>query len=247
MTVISSEIANTSSSRCETKTTAQSAASSREITSNSRSTSLGLSDAVGSSKMIRFALSASALAISTSWRCAAERSRASASRDRERSWPRSARISLGAPAHRRTRQAAGTPEVGQEYVFEHGKIGREARLLHHHRDARIERFARRTHVERSAAIKDLAAVATNVPRDHARERRLAGAVGAEQGVRRASARLRLAPASARVCAKFLAISRASSRVAPASAIVFPQGKRAGRRGRPAAVGFTAVRWRTRSL
>ncbi len=85
----------------------------------------------------------------------------------------------GASTHRRTREAAGTPEVWQEYVFEHRKIGREARLLHHHRDASIERFAWRAHVKWAAAIKDLATVATNVPGDHARECRLAGAVRAQ--------------------------------------------------------------------
>ena len=152
------------------------------MTSNRRSTSLGLRDAVGSSKMMRLALSASALAISTSWRCAAERSRASASSETACSWPRSARISLAAPAHRRARQAARPAEVGQENVLEHREVRREAGLLHDHGDAGVERLARRADVARLAAIEDLAAVAPHLTGNDPRERRLAGAVGAEQRV-----------------------------------------------------------------
>ena len=246
MTVISSEIANTSSSRCETKTTAQSAASRREITSNSRSTSLGLSEAVGSSKMIRLALSASALAISTSWRCAAERSRASASSDSERFLAEIGENFSSAPAHRRTRQPARRPKFGQEDVLEHREIGREARLLHHHRDAGVERLARRAHVERTAAIADLAAVAPDVAGDHPRQRRLAGAVGAEQRMRRARREdADSRPTSARVCAKLLEISRASAGSSPLRSSRSLR-QEAGATSAPAP-SIKAVRWRTRSV
>ena len=94
ITVTRSVIANTSSSRCETNTSARPAARSRVITSNSRSTSPGLSEAVGSSKMISVASTASALAISTNWRCAAESRRTSKSSGSAASCPRLSRMFL---------------------------------------------------------------------------------------------------------------------------------------------------------
>ena len=84
------------------------------------------------------------------------------------------------PAHRRARQAAGPAEVGEENVLQHREVRREARLLHDHGDARIERLARAADVSRFAAIEDLAAVATDVTGNDAGERRLARAVGAQE-------------------------------------------------------------------
>ena len=182
-TVRRSAIANTSSSRCETKMTAHPDALRRAMTSNSRSTSPGLSEAVGSSKMMRLALSASALAISTSWRCAAESWRTSASSGRVRCCPSSVRISFGAPPHQRVGQTPGPAERRQEDVFGDRQIGREAGLLHHHRDADVQRLARRPQIEWLSLVGYGAFVAPHMSRDDARQRRFAGAVGAEQRMR----------------------------------------------------------------
>ena len=84
------------------------------------------------------------------------------------------------PAHRRARQPARPAEIGQENVLEHREVRREAGLLHDHGDAGVERLARAADVSRRAAIEDLAAVATDVTGNDPGERRLAGAVGAEQ-------------------------------------------------------------------
>ena len=84
------------------------------------------------------------------------------------------------PAHRRARQAARPAEIGEENVLQNREVRREARLLHDHGDARVERLARAADVSRRAAIQDLAAIATDMTGNHARQRRLAGAVGAEQ-------------------------------------------------------------------
>ena len=87
----------------------------------------------------------SALAISTSWRCAAESRRTSASSGRTWSWPRRARMACGALAQRRKRQAPGPAELGQEDVLEHRHVGREAGLLRDEGDAGPQRVARRGH------------------------------------------------------------------------------------------------------
>ena len=84
------------------------------------------------------------------------------------------------PPHRRARQAARPAEIGEENVLEHREVRREARLLHDHGDARVERLARAADVSRLAAIEDLAPVATDMTGNDARQRRLASAVRAEQ-------------------------------------------------------------------
>jgi len=119
------------------------------MTSKRRSTSLGLNDAVGSSKKIRLALRASAFAISTSWRCAAEKV-AGLRIEGDRVFLAEIGEDLGrALAHRRARQPTGTAEIGEKEVLKHREIRREARLLHHHGDARVERLARAADVARS--------------------------------------------------------------------------------------------------
>ena len=180
MTVTRSLMANTSSSRCETKTSPCPAWRNRVITSNRRSTSVGLSEAVGSSKMMSVASSASALAISTSWRCAAERRRTSCSSGRVSCWPRLARMASARCRRAPRRNRPGQAELGQEDVLENGKVGREAGLLHHHCDAGADRLARVARIERRAAEFDAAAVAADMAADHARQGGLPGAVRTEQ-------------------------------------------------------------------
>ncbi len=182
MTVISSEIANTSSRRCETNTIAHCALSSRAMTSNRRSTSLGLRDAVGSSKIMRLALSASAFAISTSWRWAAERSRASASSETACSCPRSARISFARRRIVRRDSRPGRPRSGRKMFSSTERSG--ARLVSCMTMAMPASSASRgLRTSRgSAAIEDLAAVASDVTGNDAGERRLARAVRAKERV-----------------------------------------------------------------
>ncbi len=79
-------------------------------------------------------------------------------------------------------QPAGAAQLGEKDVLDHGEIGREAGFLHHHRDARADRIARRLRVERRAAEPDAAAVAPHMPADHPRQRGLAGAVRPEERV-----------------------------------------------------------------
>ena len=84
------------------------------------------------------------------------------------------------PAHCRARQPPGPAEIGEENVLQDREVRREARLLHDHGDARVERLARAADVSRFAAIEDLAAVATDVTGNDAGERRLARAVRAQE-------------------------------------------------------------------
>ena len=246
MTVISSEIANTSSRRCETKTIAHCALSSRAMTSNSRSTSLGLKDAVGSSKMMRLALSASAFAISTSWRCAAERSRASASSETACSWPRSARISLARRRIVGRDSRPGRPRSGRKMFSRTERSG--ARLVSCMTMAMPASSASRgLRTSRGcAAIEDLAAVATDMTGNDARERRLARAVRAEQrmgdarpqGEIRADERARLREALRDRARLQKRCRRVCHR--------FSSGARPALTRRPPSLSL-AVRWRTRSL
>ena len=148
-------------------------------------------------------------------------------------------------AHCGTRQPPGPAEIGEENVLQNREVRREARLLHDHGDACVERLARAADVSRFAAIEDLAAVATDVTGNDAGERRLARAVRAQermgdarpQGEIRADKRARLPEAlrdrarfqkrSRRVCHRF-----GSEREAGADA--------------PAPIFITSVRCRTRS-
>ncbi len=113
-TVTRSVSAKTSSSRCETKTRPRPEARSRPITSKRRSTSPGLSEAVGSSKMRSLARTPSALAISTSCFWAEERRRTSTSKGRPSLWPSASRIS--SPVRRSAVRSSrpGRPSSGRK-------------------------------------------------------------------------------------------------------------------------------------
>ena len=86
------------------------------------------------------------------------------------------------PAHCRARQPAGPAKVGEENILQDREVRREARLLHDHGDARVERLARAADVSRLATIEDLAAIAADVTGNDAGERRLARAVRAQKRV-----------------------------------------------------------------
>ena len=86
------------------------------------------------------------------------------------------------PPHRGPRQPPGPAKIGKKNILEDREIRRETRLLHHHGDAGVERLAGGAHVERLAAVDDLARVAAHVARNDPGERRLARAVRAEQRV-----------------------------------------------------------------
>ena len=127
MTVTRSVMANTSSSRCETNTRARPSSRSVAMMSNKRSTSPGLSEAVGSSKISSSARSASALAISTSCRCADERRRTSASSGRAASWPRLPSSSLARRRSALRDSRPGAPSSGRKMFSSTERSG--ARLV----------------------------------------------------------------------------------------------------------------------
>ena len=182
--------------------------------------------------MMRLALSASALAISTSWRCAAERSRASASSGSACSWPRSPRISLARRRMAGRDSRPGRPRSGRKIFSRTERSGAETRLLHHHGDAGVERLARVAHVERLAAIDNLARIAADVARDDPRQRRLSGPVRPEQACVTPGRKVICASTSARVCAKLFEIARASRSGIGGSVIVQARGAGPAFRRRP---------------
>ena len=155
---------------------------SRAMTSNSRSTSLGLKrgrrlvedDEVGVERERLGDLDELAL---RGGKAGAPPRRAAATC----SWPRSARISLaraGASTERDRRP--GRPRSGRKMFSSTERSG--ARLVSCMTMAMpaSQRLARAEDVQRRAAIEDLAGVAADVTGNDARQRRLAGAVGAQQ-------------------------------------------------------------------
>ena len=138
-TVTRSVIASTSSSRCETNASAWPASRSRVMTSNRRSTSLGLSEAVGSSNTISSASSARALAISINCRWAAERCRTSVSSGARPAWPREFRMAARAGAPRGEDAPAGPVRAGRgsRARSDPARVG----FLHHDRQPALERVA----------------------------------------------------------------------------------------------------------
>ena len=85
--------------------------------------------------------------------------------------------------------AALAPVVAEHDVLGHRERRDEPEVLVHHADARVERVPRRVEVHLLAVQLDLALVGTVEPRQDVRERRLARAVLAEQGVHLADPRL----------------------------------------------------------
>ena len=69
----------------------------------------------------------------------------------------------GAAAHVGKGQAARTAQFGQEDVFQHRQIGREAGFLRHQRDAGIQRLAGGAGRQCAAPVQQLAAVASFAP------------------------------------------------------------------------------------
>jgi hypothetical protein len=178
ITVISSEIANTSSRRCETKTIAHAfeprddveealdfawAQGRRRFIENDE---IGLERerfrnldelALGSGKVARLRIERDSVLLTEIGENLAR-----------------------SPAHCRARQPARPAEIGKKNVLQHRKVRRKTGLLHDHGDARIERLTRAADVLRFTAIEDLAAVATDVAGNDAGERRLARAIGAQE-------------------------------------------------------------------
>ena len=114
-------------------------------------------------------------------------------------------------------QSAGARKLRQEHVLQHGEVGCEARLLHHHRDAGADRLAGVARRQRRAAPDDAAAIALQVPADDARERGLAGPVRAEQPVHLACGKLSVG---------------AGERAGPVEALLDPTRNQQRRRRRP---------------
>ena len=155
----------------------------RLITTISRRTSASASAAVGSSMISTRAFWLSALAISTRWRLATERvptltstsrswlsSESSSCRERRRISPQSSRP---IPSLRR---------VAEEDVLGDGQLGKEQQLLVDGGDAAGRGVARGDRLQRLVADVDGAAVRRVGAGDDLDQRRLAGAVLAEQRV-----------------------------------------------------------------
>ena len=155
----------------------------RFTTTIRRRTSASASAAVGSSMMRTRAFWESALAISTRWRLATERVPTLASTSR--SWlSRLSRSWRDAAAHLRPVEAAEAEGggVAEEDVLGDGELGEEQELLVDGGDAALDRVARGDGGELALADADAAAVGGVHAGDDLDERRLAGAVLAEERV-----------------------------------------------------------------
>ena len=106
--------------------------------SNRRSTSPGLSEAVGSSKMISSASTRERLGdLDQLALRRREPPHLDVERQRVGSWPRAVQDCLPRPRRSAVGQPPGPAELGQEDVLEHGQVGGEASLLHHDGDAGV--------------------------------------------------------------------------------------------------------------
>ena len=142
MTVISSEIANTSSSRCETKTIAHCAAfESRDHVEQA----LDFARAQGGGRLVENdEIGFERKRLGDLDELALGRGKIAGFRfERQRVLLAEIGKDLaGAPPHGGPRQPPGPAKIGKENVLEDGEVGRETRLLHHHGDAGVKRLAR---------------------------------------------------------------------------------------------------------
>ena len=177
------QLAKTSSSRCEMNRTAAPCLRSARMTSNSRSTSTEVSAAVGSSITITFALKESALAISTICWSATDSPRAgrlgsSSTPSRAKTAVVCRRISA-----RSMRRPAAQRLPADEDVLGDREVGEERRLLVDDRDPRVPRRGGPGEGRRRPVDRQRAAVRPVHAGQDLHQRRLAGAVLAEQRVR----------------------------------------------------------------
>ena len=197
ITVTVSQSANTSSKRWEMKTRARPSSRRLRATAKSRSTSTPLRAAVGSSMTSRLASSEMALAISMICWSAIERPRAGR-RGSMRTPSRAKSDSASAYiAARSMRPAAAVRLAAHEDVLGDRQVGEERGLLVDHRDAGGLGGGGRGEVDVRAAEPEDAGVALVDAGHDLDQRRLAGAVLADQGVDGAGRRRPASPTAAR--------------------------------------------------
>ena len=271
-TVTRSVIASTSSSRCETNASAWPASRSRVMTSNRRSTSLGLSEAVGSSNTISSASSARALAISINCRWAAERCRTSVSSGARPAWPREFR--MRAPAAPRGEDAPAGPVRagrGSRARSDPARVGFPASRSPARSRARRGRMS----APGAAVEVDVTGIGAQVARDDLGKRGFARAIRAQQGMDFAGAQFEIGAVErawsrtpcgcregqekaegamqGRACAAAVPASRRSAQISLANTVCLRVGNRVSRLARDGGDGngdqFSGVspsRWRSRA-
>ena len=180
ITVTVSQTAKISSRRCEMNSTAAPCPCRVRTTANSRSTSGPESAAVGSSMIRTWASKLSALAISTICWSAIDRPRTG--RSDAQLDPEPVEQALHLAVHRAAIDAVERPArvVAHDDVLRDAEIGEQRRLLVDDRDARVAGVVRGVEVDALAAGEHLAGVAPDHAAEHLHERRLAGAVLADQ-------------------------------------------------------------------
>ena len=215
ITVTMSQSAKTSSKRCEMKTRARPSSRRLRATANSRSTSTPLSAAVGSSMISRLASSEMALAISMICWSAMDSPRAG--RRGSRLTPSRANSADGLGVHGGAVDAAAGAQwlAAHEDVLGDREVREERRLLVDHRDAGGLGLRGRAEVDVVALEPEGAGVAAVHAGHDLDQRRLAGAVLADQRVDGAGPTLMLAERSARTAPKDFCTST-SSTTAPAA-------------------------------
>ena len=181
------QLANTSSRRWRDEQHGGASARSVRTTSNSRSTSMPVSAAVGSSMTITVASNEIALAISTICWSATDRPRAG--RVGSRATPRRLEHLGRRGVHRAAVDAAAPAErlAAHEDVLGDAQVGEQRRLLVDHRDPAARDAAGPAEHRRLAVDAQLAAVGLMDAGEDLHQGRLAGAVLAEQGVHLATA------------------------------------------------------------
>ena len=179
-TVTVEDTASTSLSLCDTKTIARSSAASAFIARNSTSASLGVSTAVGSSRISTRTPRCNSLRIST--RCCSPTvnelvTAPGRNRDLVSLHQLCGRaLELGAAQEPRR---LGLPECD---VLSHGKRRHQLEVLVHHADPCRERIRRRAELLLGSSDHDPAGIGSVHPREHRAQGRLARAVFAKNGV-----------------------------------------------------------------
>ena len=145
---------------------------------NSPSTSVGASTAVGSSRISNLAPRNSALTISS--RCCSPTDSAETGKSGSSVSPCST-ADLGQPRKPAGAiDAAGSCRNADQKVFQHRQPWRQMKMLVHHADAGGQRIGRTGDPHRLALDQDLAGIRRIGAEQHIHQRRLAGAVLAEQ-------------------------------------------------------------------
>ena len=137
----------------------------------------------------------SALAISTICWSAIDRPRTGRSGSRLHAEPVEQALHLPCASRARSMRFSRVERVvAHDDVLRDAQVGEQRRLLVDHRDARVARVVRRVEVDRLAVDEHLAGVATDDAAEHLHERRLAGAVLADQRAHLARAQREVAVA-----------------------------------------------------